>query len=410
MSRAIVVTGLSLRDLRGNVHGVYQRLRVLTEGISRVVDEVTVFVIGARETAGKPDECEVQLARHWGLRANVIVGARASLPQARFWAVEQLLQASSYRRSEGFRGIDTPENRAILRRLLQPAAAVVVAHKLPMMEFVASAVPAAGPVLFDLDDVEHVAFARQAEQLVNRRDRFMGRAAVPVIRQAVKRSIARAGKTFVCSRHDRHLLESTCGACDGRIVVLPNTQEIRSAAPVSEESTLLFVGTFSWKPNQDAVEAFLGRCWKRIRASVPSARFLVVGKNPEKLPSFRAPPDGVEFLGFVDDLEAIYGRARVVVCPIVTGGGTRVKLVEAAAYGKPIVSTSIGAEGLDFENEVHAFIADDMEDFASLCIGLLGDDEACARLSAGAHAHARRNFSRPHAVGTVENAMRALLN
>lgn len=381
------------------------------EGVSSAVDEVVVFRIGVRETAGESDgESAMQLARHWGVRATVVTGAWARLPTARFWALEQLLQASSYRRSDGFRGIDTPENRAILQRLLRPAAAIVVAHKLPMMEFVASAAPAGVRILFDLDDIEHVAFARQVDQIANTRDRLMGQLAVPAIRRAVKRSIARAGRTFVCSRHDRDLLESTLGAGEGKLVVLPNTQEIRDTAPVPGEPTLLFVGTFGWKPNVDAVEVFLNRCWTLIRATVPSARFLVVGKSPEKVRSSRTTKDGVEFLGFVDDLEAVYRRARVVVCPIVTGGGTRVKLVEAAAYGKPIVSTSIGAEGLDFENEAQALIADDMEEFASLCIRLLVDDEACARLSASVHAHARRNFSRLHAVETVANAVRALVD
>lgn len=408
MPRAVFVTNLNLRDLRGNVHGVYQRLQVLMEGVSRAVDEVIVFMIGGRETSGKSDyECAAQLQRYWGIRATVVTGARAKVPHAKVWAVEQLLQATSYRRSESFRGIDTFENRGILQSLLQHDA-VLVAHKLQMMEFVASAAPASIPVLFDLDDVEHVAFARQAQRIPDTRDRLFARLGALAVRKAVERSILRADRTFVCSRHDQSMLQSTLRVPDGKLVVVPNTHVIRPRYPVADEPILLFVGTFAWQPNVDAVQIFLERCWPRIRSLAPSARILVVGRNPEKIPSYGASIDGVEFLGFVEDIEVVYRRARVVVCPIVTGGGTRVKLVEAAAYGKPIVSTTIGAEGLDFRNGVQALIADDTDEFASLSAGLLTDDARCARLSAEVHAHAEKTFSRARAIETVGNAVRAL--
>lgn len=409
MKRAVVVTGLDLRDLQGNVHGVYQRLRVMVEAVCTIVDTLSIFRIGAREIGGETDaESASELERHWGVRATVVTGSWARLPFARFWVMEQLLRAANYRRSDSFRGIDSPANRDILSRLLAQDTRVVIAHRLPMMEFVASAAPAGLPVLFDLDDVEHVALARQAQRIPNIRDRLFARLAVRAVRKSVERSISRADRTFVCSRHDQSMLQSTLRVAEGKLVVVPNTHMIRPRSPVADEPILLFVGTFAWQPNVDAVQLFLERCWPRIRGLAPSARFLVVGRNPEKIPSFGTSLDGVEFLGFVEDIDAVYRRARVVVCPIVAGGGTRVKLVEAAAYGKPIVSTTIGAEGLDFQNGVQALIADDMDEFARLSARLLVDDAQCARLSAEVHAHAQRNFSRARAIETVANAVRAL--
>lgn len=410
MKRAVIVTGLDLRDLQGNVHGVYQRLRVMVEAVSSVVDALSILRIGARETGGESDAVSsFQLERHWGVRATVVTGSWKRPPMARFWAVEQLLQAASYRRSDSFRGIDSAANRDILLGLSSHDTKLVVAHRLPMMVFVASVIPLAMPVLFDLDDVEHVAFERQAQRIVHARDKFVARLAAPSVRKAVDRCISRSDRTFVCSRHDRSMLQSTLRVADGKLVVVPNTYAIRPRLPVVDQPVLLFVGTFAWQPNVDAVQLFLERCWRRITSEAPSARFLVVGRSPERIPSFGTSVDGVEFLGFVEDIDAIYRRARVVVCPVVTGGGTRVKLVEAAAFGKPIVSTTIGAEGLDFQHGVQALVADDMDEFASLCVQLLSDDAQCARLSAEAHAHADGTFSRAAAIETVANSVRALI-
>ena len=128
------------------------------------------------------------------------------------------------------------------------------------------------------------------------------------------------------------------------------------------------------------------RTWRQpiIQRQVPAARLIVAGGSPERIPSFQSPSQAVEFTGFVPDLDKLYARSRVIACPITTGGGTRIKLVEAASYGRPMVSTRIGAEGLAFEGGCEIMLCDDDQGFAAACVSLLRDDAACARLGEAA--------------------------
>jgi glycosyltransferase involved in cell wall biosynthesis len=128
----------------------------------------------------------------------------------------------------------------------------------------------------------------------------------------------------------------------------------------------------------------------------------MVGEGPEQIPSFRRRPPGVKFLGFVDRLDSIYASTRVVCSPIRSGGGTRVKLVEAASYGRPIISSSIGAEGLPLMNEVSILIRDSPEDFAESCLQLLQDDGLARRLGTAARDVAKAHFDRRAIVAKIE--------
>ena len=103
---------------------------------------------------------------------------------------------------------------------------------------------------------------------------------------------------------------------------------------------------------------FLEHVLPHIRNSRPDAEVWFVGAGADQLKSFSNSTPGVRFLGFVDDLAKVYQTARVVICPIRYGSGTRVKLIEAAAWGKPIVSTTIGAEGLNMSHQEHALFGD----------------------------------------------------
>jgi glycosyltransferase involved in cell wall biosynthesis len=293
-----------------------------------------------------------------------------------------------------FAGLDNPFSRAIFSSLTHDPPAVIVAHKLHVMEFIDGLVPEDIPVLFDLDDVEHVAFERNTRYIANARERLVARAMVPVIRRAVGRATRAATHTFVCSPHDKKLLDDTFALAPQKVVVIPNSSHARERQALPADSMLLFVGTFDWPPNAQAVEFFVRSCWPQIKAAVPGARFLAVGSHPEVVPEGIRSAAGVEFTGFVPDIEVVYGRARIVVCPVLSGGGTRVKLVEAATFGKPIVSTHLGAEGLDFEDGRHALLRSNESSFADACIALLMDDARCEQLAVSAHEYARSRFDR----------------
>jgi glycosyltransferase involved in cell wall biosynthesis len=115
---------------------------------------------------------------------------------------------------------------------------------------------------------------------------------------------------------------------------------------------------------------------------------------------------GVEFTGFVDDLEGLYQRSRVVCAPILAGGGTRIKIIEAAAYGKAVVATRVGAEGLNMRDGVELLLRDDPGSFADACLQLLNDAVLCERLGRAAYATVVRCYDRANIVSLIQGYLK----
>ena len=175
----------------------------------------------------------------------------------------------------------------------------------------------------------------------------------------------------------------TCAACSSgdAVQVVPNALPVPAAPPgLVGGKTVLFLGDMGNAPNVLAAERMARHIWPLIHARIPDARLIVAGKGSDQLPTARAGLRNVEFLGFVANLDELYARSRVVCCPITVGGGTRLKLVEAASYARPIVSTRLGAEGLSLRDGHEALLRDDDAGFATACAALLRDDALCVRL------------------------------
>jgi glycosyltransferase involved in cell wall biosynthesis len=187
-----------------------------------------------------------------------------------------------------------------------------------------------------------------------------------------------------------------CSELDARAIgggprawVVPNGVEPLPTLPSpigpDSECLLLFVGEMSYMPNVDAVTFFARRIFPVIRRAIPSARLLVVGRNP--VDTVRALDDGsaITVTGAVPSVQPYLEKASVVVAPIRYGGGTRLKILEAMGHGRPVVSTSVGVEGIDARSEEHLLIADEPADFAQACLRLLRDVRLRARLTDAAY-------------------------
>ncbi|MGA8761578.1 MAG: glycosyltransferase [Candidatus Sulfotelmatobacter sp.] len=177
------------------------------------------------------------------------------------------------------------------------------------------------------------------------------------------------------SEHDRQLMSKWVDR--KRISVVPTGVDLRNfrrAAQAAVKPLVIFVGAMDWEPNIDAVEYFCGQVWPTIKERVPSAHFRIVGRNPvrrvQKLAS-----DSIEVTGSVPAVQSHLQEATVVVVPLRIGGGTRLKIYEAMAMGKAVVSTSIGAEGLDVHDGRDVVLADQAGGFAQAVVILLQDDE-----------------------------------
>jgi glycosyltransferase involved in cell wall biosynthesis len=199
--------------------------------------------------------------------------------------------------------------------------------------------------------------------------------------------------SFVCSQTDRDKFAAR-GFDTARIRIAPNALDLPTVcAPLAAEPVLLFLGAFGHEPNRRAAERLIGRIWPLVRARSRNARLLIAGRNPERIAQFPSPPPGVTFTGFAPDLDALYARTRAVCCPMDEGGGTRIKLIEAAGRGKPIVSTAVGAEGLAFVAGREILMGETDGELAAGALQLLGDDALAGAMAAAAFARASLLYS-----------------
>jgi glycosyltransferase involved in cell wall biosynthesis len=165
-----------------------------------------------------------------------------------------------------------------------------------------------------------------------------------------------------------------------------DTKRYRYVRSGREPDTMLFVGSFQHVPNLQALNWFANEVLPRILAQRPSTIFVVVGSNlPESL-SYLAHHPNIRLTGRVPDIREPLERYAVFVCPILSGSGVRVKLLEAFAEGIPVVSTTIGAEGLSAEPGDICELADSPQDFANATVKLLSDQEYASGLASRARA------------------------
>lgn len=168
---------------------------------------------------------------------------------------------------------------------------------------------------------------------------------------------------------------------------------------------LVFTGSMDWIPNEDAMTHFCRDILPRIRAQVPGVTLSIVGRAPTPAVRRLAEIDGVEVTGRVDDVRAHIGRASVYVVPIRIGGGTRLKIFEAMAMGKAVVSTTVGAEGLPVTDGQDVVIADEPGAFAAAVVTLLGDSSRRQRLEQAARDLVVTQYDWAAVSGQLEQAL-----
>jgi polysaccharide biosynthesis protein PslH len=157
---------------------------------------------------------------------------------------------------------------------------------------------------------------------------------------------------------------------------------------------ILFVGNMSYLPNIDAALWFALRVWPRLRSDVRyPLRFVIAGPGAPREVRNLARRPGIVVAGGFEDVAPLYRRAALAVVPIRAGGGTRIKLLESAKYGVPVVATSFGAEGTGLRSGHELMLADNERDFAASCSRLLVDGKLSSRLAARALARVSRDFS-----------------
>lgn len=172
--------------------------------------------------------------------------------------------------------------------------------------------------------------------------------------------------------------------------------------------TLLFVGALGYEPNDEAVAWFLGRVWPHLR-HVAGLRLDIVGAAPSPALRRLARRRGVRLHGFQPDLAPFYRRATLVVAPLRTGAGTRLKIIEAAMHGVPVVATTLAAEGLPLDAGRHLWLADRPQDFARAIVEALAHPQRRGRLARAARTAVLHGNDRSRIVARIAAQADALL-
>lgn len=253
-------------------------------------------------------------------------------------------------------------------------------------------VPAGIPVVLNQHNVEHRLLQAHAEIEARKLRARMLRWRASELQGFERAACGAASRVLACSDVDALQLREL--APNAAVEVIPNGVDLQRFAPRSppngDDRTLVFVGQMSWFPNRDGIADFIASTLPLIRQR-RDARLVVIGEDG----GMRVPPgmeSAVEFTGYIDDLRPRVLDAAVYVVPLRAGSGTRLKILEAMAMGKAIVSTHIGAEGIGLRDGVDALLADTPAQFAAAVCRLLEDRPLRMRLGAAARQAAQQRF------------------
>jgi glycosyltransferase involved in cell wall biosynthesis len=319
---------------------------------------------------------------------------------------------------------ETNEMETLLRRLAaETPFDVIHADQLSMAGYGQIAARAAretgrGPkTLLD----EHNAIYLLADRMAATEKRLLPRAVMA--REA--RAFARYEREM-CRRYDalltvtaedrEHLLAlfeaSERAVLEQKITVVPICVDPDGVQPIPREAcgppTILHLGTMFWPPNITGVLWFAREVLPRVHEEVPEARFVVVGKNPPPEVAGLASDPRIEVAGYAPDPTPYLARADVFAVPLLAGGGMRVKILDAWLWGLPVVSTAIGAEGIETREGENILIAGDAEAFAGAIVRLLRNGALNARLRAAGRAWVEERYGWRRAYRAVDAVYAAL--
>jgi len=290
---------------------------------------------------------------------------------------------------------------------------------LVVFDFVHSAVlqPARSgtPAVCFTHNVEAEIFARHAQQAPNRLRRWLWTSQHRKMQRFEGQSLRRFERVIAVSERDAKAFRERYGVAHAEAI--PTGVDLdffawQAPPPVDarQAPTVVFTGSMDWRANIDGVQFFLDQVWPRVLAARPEARFVVVGRNPPaSLQAAARQVKNVEFTGFVDDVRPYAHAAHAFVIPLLVGGGTRIKAFEAMAMGCPVLSTTIGMEGLDAEPDLHFVQRDTAADLAQALLSLLADAALRERLSRSARALVEARFGHKQVASVFEDICRRAL-
>ena len=327
----------------------------------------------------------------------------------------QQLRALGSRRSFERRLFDLPALRRTLRELLASRAFDVVNVEFPFLagQRLARA-PAGSPLPLRVLDEHNIEFDLARQQAGGEHGllrRIHNAANWPKLRREEMEAFRTFDGVTFCSEADERRARALVPTL--RSEVVPNAVDIDEFRrtpdqPAPDGCTVLFFGALNYFPNVDGLSHLLDAVWPIVEKSHPRARLKIVGQHPPAEMLARRGPR-VEVTGKVDDLRPHLASAAVTIVPLRIGGGTRFKILEAMAMGRPVVSTSLGAEGIDARPGTDLLLADEPHDFAAAVGRVLDDPGLGEALGARGRALVEKGYSWTAAARRLELFLEGLL-
>lgn len=392
------------------VFGSYQRLRRHLEAVNELGRVDAIFVWHANFDISKEEveAMRVRIQPHWPISGEItVVGAafgrsRRSIETA-LWTLRGGVSFTYFPEFTIFEESQAVKVREAIRAC-QPD--LIFAHRLGAMGLLIRSRERLPPVVLDIDDMEHVRVARMAIDGTRLWPVVRRRALLEIARLTTCIATERASVSLLCSEHDRKILSDMVPGA--RFEVLSNATRTVDFYPPASTPTALFIGLAHYPPNAEAIHSLIREIWPRVRRLVPTAELTIIGQGALTIAG-SDPENGINVFDFEADLSGFYRNARIAVCPIQSGGGTRVKIIEAAVYGRPVVSTTIGAEGLSFTPGSEILIADGPDAFAQACAGLFLDGSRCEQIGLAARKRAMDEYSHERIVARLSGILTGVL-
>ena len=249
------------------------------------------------------------------------------------------------------------------------------------------------PTVLSTQNIDSYIWARLSEKAKNPAQKIVYLSQKRAFRRYEKLISPKFSITTCVSETDRNWLQESCPNL--RIDVIPNGVDLDLYQPNHDEKipdTLLYTGSMDWFPNEDAVIYCVDEILPIIRSKRPNIKFLIVGQHPTANMRKLSELPNIEVTGRVEDVKPYIARSAVYVVPLRIGGGTRLKILEALAMEKAVVSTSVGAEGLGLINNKEIIIEDNPRQFAAKVVELLENPDRCRQLGKKGQSRVQRDY------------------
>lgn len=242
-------------------------------------------------------------------------------------------------------------------------------------------------IIYDTVDVHYLRLEREFE--ITGDKNFLDEA--KMFKRIELETVRKVDQTWCVTEDDKnHLLREVP---DAKIEIVPNIHALeKRGKSFAERRDLFFIGSFNHRPNLDAVKFFLDEIFPKVLQKIPGVKFHIVGNNPPP-ELFALGSESVEVAGFVVDPKSFFENSRVFVAPLRYGAGMKGKLGQAFSHGLPVVTTKIGAEGMNLTHEKDVLIADEPENFAAEIVRLYTDETLWRKLSDNSYLYIQNNFT-----------------